>query len=170
MIKENNPDNDNYYLICPDCQIRSPHIEKLYYNEDLKDIMVKYTCICFQNPRKSKEIQLINIFGKNEPKNMCIIHPEFKLKNFCSTCRRAICQICEKELHNMHYIENAKSSISKEDADKMLKIIEEGLELVKEVNGFLWMKIKHGRIILNILEGKSEKNRRLLMLKTDNKH
>ena len=25
----------------------------------------------------------------------------------------------------MHYIENAKSSISKEDADKMLKIIEE---------------------------------------------
>ena len=122
MIKEN-PDNDNYYLICPDCQIRSPHIEKLYYNEDLKDIMVKYTCICFQNPRKSKEIQLINIFGKNEPKNMCIIHPEFKLKNFCSTCRRAICQICEKELHNMHYIENAKSSISKEDADKMLQII-----------------------------------------------
>ena len=128
MIKENPNDaslKDNYYLICPDCQIRSPHIEKLYYDEDLKDIMVKYTCICFQNPRKSKEIQLIKIFGKTEPKNMCNIHPEFKLKNFCSTCRRAICQICQNELHNQHYIENAKSSISKEDADKMLQIIKE---------------------------------------------
>ena len=94
MIKEN-PKYDNYYLICPDCDIRSPHIEKLYYDEDLKDIMVKYTCICFQNPRKPKEIQLIKIFGKVEPQNMCNIHPEFKLKNFCLTCRRAICQICE---------------------------------------------------------------------------
>ena len=124
MIKEN-PKTENYYLICPDCEIRSPHIEKLYYDEDLKDIMVKYTCICFQNPRKAKEIQLIKIFGKDEPKNMCNIHPEFKLKNFCLTCRRAICQICENELHNQHNIENARSAISKEEADKMLQIIKE---------------------------------------------
>ena len=122
MIKEN-PKTENYYLICPDCEIRSPHIEKLYYDEDLKDIMVKYTCICFQNPRKAKEIQLIKIFGKDEPKNMCNIHPEFKLKNFCLTCRRAICQICENELHNQHKIENGRSAISKKEDDKMIQII-----------------------------------------------
>ena len=42
MLKPNpirNSLTENYYLICPDCEIRSPHIEKLYYNEDLKDFM-----------------------------------------------------------------------------------------------------------------------------------
>ena len=77
---------DNYYLICPDCEIRSLHIDKLYYKEDLKDIMVKYSCICFENPRNSKEIQLIKIFGKNKPKNMFNIHPENKLRNYCIAC------------------------------------------------------------------------------------
>ena len=170
MIKEN-PDKDNYYLICPDCQIRSPHIEKLYYNEDLKDIMVKYTCICFQNPRKSKEIQLINIFGKNEPKNMCIIHPEFKLKNFCSTCRRAICQICEKELHNMHYIENAKSSISKEDADKMLKIIEEKEEKFDKEMKENEQKIENGldNMIQKLSEEKINYKKQIQNYKDNNK-
>ena len=147
MIQENPNDvslNENYYLICPDCEIRSPHIEKLYYNEDLKDIMVKYTCICFENPRKSKEIQLIKIFGKTEPTNMCNIHPENKLKNFCSTCRRAICQICENELHQMHNIENAKSLVSKEDADKMLQIIKEKEEKFNDEMNENEQKIENG--------------------------
>ena len=143
MIKEN-PKTENYYLICPDCEIRSPHIEKLYYDEDLKDIMVKYTCICFQNPRKAKEIQLIKIFGKDEPKNMCNIHPEFKLKNFCLTCRRAICQICENELHNQHNIENARSAISKEEADKMLQIIKEKEEKFNNEMNENEQKIENG--------------------------
>ena len=143
MIKEN-PKTENYYLICPDCEIRSPHIEKLYYDEDLKDIMVKYTCICFQNPRKAKEIQLIKIFGKDEPKNMCNIHPEFKLKNFCLTCRRAICQICQNELHNQHNIENARSAISKEEADKMLQIIKEKEEKFNNEMNENEQKIENG--------------------------
>ena len=115
--------NENYYLICPNCEIRSPHIEKLFYKEDIEDFMVKYTCICFDNTREPKEIQLIKILGKTEPKNTCIIHPENKLKNFCLTCRKAICQICENESHKYHKIENSKNLISKEDADKMLQII-----------------------------------------------
>ena len=126
MIKEipiNKPINENYYLICPICEIRSPHIEKLYYKEDIEDFMVKYTCICFDNTFESKEIQLIKILGKTEPKNICIKHPENKLKNFCTTCKKAICQICEDESHKYHMIENSKNLISKEDADKMLQIV-----------------------------------------------
>ena len=126
MIKENpnnNSMNENYYLICPQCKIRSPHIEKLYYKEDIEEFMVKYTCICFENTFESKEIQLIKILGKTEPQNICIIHPENKLKNFCITCRKAICQICKDESHKYHKIENSNNLISKEDADKMLRII-----------------------------------------------
>ena len=128
MLKPNpirNSLTENYYLICPDCEIRSPHIEKLYYNEDLKDFMVKYTCICFEDTKKSKEIALIKILSTVEPKNTCNIHSENKLKNYCLTCKKAICQVCEDELHKNHNIENVESLVSKEDADKMLKIINE---------------------------------------------
>ena len=47
-------EENNYYLICPDCLMRSPHIEKLYYDENLKEFLVKYTCICnnISNPKK----------------------------------------------------------------------------------------------------------------------
>ena len=170
MIKEN-PKYDNYYLICPDCDIRSPHIEKLYYDEDLKDIMVKYTCICFQNPRKPKEIQLIKIFGKVEPQNMCNIHPEFKLKNFCLTCRRAICQICENELHNQHNIENARSSISKEDADKMLQIIKEKEEKFNNEMNENEQKIENGldNMIQKLNEEKINYKKQMENYKDNNK-
>ena len=122
MIQEI-PKNNSIYLICPICEIRSPHIEKLYYKEDIEDFMVKYTCICFDNTLESKEIQLIKILGNTEPKNICIKHPENKLNNYCTTCKKAICQKCEDESHKYHNIENSKNSISKEDADKMLQII-----------------------------------------------
>ena len=170
MIKEN-PKTENYYLICPDCEIRSPHIEKLYYDEDLKDIMVKYTCICFQNPRKAKEIQLIKIFGKDEPKNMCNIHPEFKLKNFCLTCRRAICQICENELHNQHNIENARSAISKEEADKMLQIIKEKEEKFNNEMNENEQKIENGldNMIQKLNEEKINYKKQMENYKDNNK-
>ena len=170
MIKEN-PKTENYYLICPDCEIRSPHIEKLYYDEDLKDIMVKYTCICFQNPRKAKEIQLIKIFGKDEPKNMCNIHPEFKLKNFCLTCRRAICQICENELHNQHNIENARNTISKEEADKMLQIIKEKEEKFNNEMNENEQKIENGldNMIQKLNEEKINYKKQMENYKDNNK-
>jgi len=170
MIKEN-PKTENYYLICPDCEIRSPHIEKLYYDEDLKDIMVKYTCICFQNPRKAKEIQLIKIFGKDEPKNICNIHPEFKLKNFCLTCRRAICQICENELHNQHNIENARSAISKEEADKMLQIIKEKEEKFNNEMNENEQKIENGldNMIQKLNEEKINYKKQMENYKDNNK-
>ena len=170
MIKEN-PKEENYYLICPDCEIRSPHIEKLYYDEDLRDIMVKYTCICFPNPRKPKEIQLIKIFGKTEPKNMCNIHPEFKLKNFCLTCRRAICQVCQNEFHQQHYIENIKSLISKEDVDKMLQIIKEKEEIFNNEMNENEQKIENGfdNMIQKLNEEKLNYKKQMENYKDNNK-
>ena len=119
--------NINYYLICPDCLMRSPHIEKLYYNEELKDFLVKYTCICNDNTMHSKEISLMKILNNKEPINTCNIHIDNKLISYCKTCRRALCNICKEELHKGHNIDedNLNKMISKEDADNMLKIVKE---------------------------------------------
>ena len=121
-----NVNNMNYYLICPDCQMRSPHIEKLYYNDESRDFLVKYTCIC-DNNLNVKEIPLMKILSNKEPLNLCILHSEQKLIAYCITCKRAICSICKDELHNDHRIDTEiiNKSISKEDADNMLKIIKE---------------------------------------------
>ena len=174
MIQEN-PKNDslyeNYYLICPDCEIRSPHIEKLYYNEDLKDFIVKYTCICFENTRKPKEIQLIKILGTNEPKNMCNIHSENKLKNFCLTCRKAICQICESELHSDHNIENVKSLVTEEDIDKMIQIIKEKEEKFNDEMNENEQKIENGfdNMIQKLNEEKINYKKQMENYKDNNK-
>ena len=121
-----NMNNMNYYLICPDCQMRSPHIEKLYYNDESRDFLVKYTCIC-DNNLNVKEIPLMKILSNKEPLNLCILHSEKKLIAYCITCKRAICSICKEELHSDHKIDTEiiNKSISKEDADNMLRIIKE---------------------------------------------
>ena len=119
-------EENNYYLICPDCLMRSPHIEKLYYDENLKEFLVKYTCIC-NNISNPKEIPLLKILTTEEPLNMCSLHLENKLIAYCNTCKRAICTICKDELHINHNIDMdvIRQSISKENADNMLKIIKE---------------------------------------------
>ena len=116
----------NYYLICPDCLMRSPHIEKLYYDENGKEFMVKYTCIC-NNLMSTKESPFLKLLTNEEPQNMCTLHQEKKLIAFCNTCKRAICSICKEELHPDHDIDMdiIRKSISKENADNMLKIIKE---------------------------------------------
>ena len=127
----------NYYLICPECQERSPHIEKLYYNEEKKDFLVKYTCICSENTMHSKEMPLIQNIRNKEPLNKCNIHLENKLTHFCKTCRRAICNACKEELHKGHNIDedNINNKISKEDADIILKkIIEKEQQFNEEID------------------------------------
>ena len=126
-------DYPNYYLICPDCLMRSPHIEKFYYDENKKEFLVNYTCIC-NNLMNSKEIPLLTILTKEEPLNMCTLHLENKLIAYCNTCKRAICSLCKDELHNEHNIDTdiIRNSISKEDADNMLKIIKEKEEKFNE--------------------------------------
>ena len=49
LRSQNNQDKKrnsvNHYLICPECSIRSPHIEKLYYDNKSKDFLVIYVMI-----------------------------------------------------------------------------------------------------------------------------
>ncbi len=129
-------DSTNYYLICPDCSIRSPHIEKLYYDNNSKDFLVKYTCMC-NNNFIVKEIPLINILSNKEPLNECDIHLNNKLVNYCKTCKRAICSQCQQEKHTNHDLEIdvINRPISKEDAHELLEKIKEKEELFNiEIN------------------------------------
>ena len=124
-LKENE-NNINFYLICPNCSERSPHIEKLYYDEKYKDFLVKYTCICFEDVNEPKDAKFMDILTNKEPSNLCTIHPGNKLINFCKDCHKAICNICKGGEHNYHSFEdNINNNISKEDADNMLKIIKQ---------------------------------------------
>ena len=120
-----NSTNISNYLICPDCSKRSPHIEKLYYDNKSKDFLVKYTCICHNNYHP-KKIPLIKILSNKEPLNDCNIHINNKLTNYCKTCKRAICSICKEE-HLNHELENdiIDKPISKEEASKLLEIVKE---------------------------------------------
>ena len=140
LRSQNNKDKKrnsvNHYLICPECSIRSPHIEKLYYDNKSKDFLVKYTCIC-NDSNSPKEIPLINILSNKEPLNNCNIHSNSQLINYCKTCRRAICSICKEEQHNNHDLEFdiINKPISKDDANKLLETIKEKEEQFnKEIN------------------------------------
>ena len=127
----------NYYLICPNCHAHSPHIEKLYYHNNSKDFLVKYTSICNNNNLIPKEIPLIKILNNKEPLNVCNIHLNNKLINYCKTCKRAICSACKEEQHNNHDLETdiIDKPISKEDANKLLETIKEKEEqYIIEIN------------------------------------
>ena len=123
-----NKNGVKYYLICPDCSMRSPHIEKLYYDDNSQQFLVKYTCICNDDTFHPKEIPLINIYSNKIPLNTCIIHSNNKLIKYCKTCKKGVCSICLEESHKYHNIEDDNDihqKISKEDANKILEIIKE---------------------------------------------
>ena len=125
-INNNNNYGLNYYLICPDCSMRSPHIEKIYYDDNNKDFTVKYSCICQENPKEAKKVPLLNILSNKEPINTCNIHLDNKLISFCKDCNKAICNICKDEQHKEHSFEdNMNNNINKEDADNMLELIKQ---------------------------------------------
>lgn len=122
---ENDDNKINYWLICPDCSERSPHIEKLYYDKNTNNFSVKYSCICHDNMDYPKEALLSNIISSREPQNLCIIHQEQKLINFCKDCGKAICNICKSENHYNHILEENNGNFSKEDSIKMLEVIKQ---------------------------------------------
>ena len=116
----------NIYLICPNCSQRSPHIEKIYYDDKSEDFLVKYTCICFDDPMAPKKAKFMNILSNKEPLNTCNLHQDNKLVSFCNDCHKAICNKCKEENHNEHNLEdNINNNITKEDADNMLNLIKQ---------------------------------------------
>lgn len=125
--EEQNKDIKKYYLVCPICNCHTTYIDKIYYNNNVKQILIKYSCICNGNSLDMKEISLINILSNKEPINNCKIHLNNKLIIYCKTCKRTICSLCIEEKHKDHKLYNniIDKPINKEDINKFLDIIKE---------------------------------------------
>jgi WD40 repeat protein len=111
------------YLLCPDCSIRSPYVDKIYFDEATDDFLVNYKCLCNEDQTTQKTITLKNLLSNKEPVNECNLHPGNNNINFCKDCQKLICKICKEDEHRDHNLENSFINISKEEVDNLLEIL-----------------------------------------------
>ena len=60
--------NQNYYIICPDCNYLQPFIEDLKYDTNKDDIFISYICEC-NKTKKAKNNYLVNCISPKKPSN-----------------------------------------------------------------------------------------------------
>ena len=88
----------NYYLICPLCKMRIPHIINIEEHDN--DIKIHYKCIC---DNIENEASINEMISDNKPSNLCPNHNLY-LDLFCETCQINICSNCPN--HNEHKIKD----------------------------------------------------------------
>ena len=113
----------NIYLLCPDCSIRSPYVDKIYYDETTDDFLVNYICLCNEDPTTPKTITLKNLLSNKEPVNECNLHRGNNNVGFCKDCQKLLCKICKEEEHRDHNLEDGFININKEEVDNLLEIL-----------------------------------------------
>ena len=167
----NNENNNNYYLVCPDCKERSPHIDKINYDNNKKDFVVRYSCVCNQSPHNPTKIALLlELLSNKEPINLCLIHKDNKLIYYCKNCHKGICELCKINEHQNHSIESNNKPISKEEADRMLEtLIEKENEFKDKLNDDE-IKIENGidNAIEKLNQEKMNYKKQMENYKTDN--
>ena len=57
---------NNYYIVCPSCQLLFPTIKKFEYNSKEKDFNIFYTCKCNSSGKLSKSL-FLNFINGNRP-------------------------------------------------------------------------------------------------------
>ena len=117
--------NKDYYLVCPNCKCRIPHIEEINYDDNNNDFKVLYNCSCI----KSKESYLRFLFSIKEPSNLCNIHNNI-LNFYCKKCKHSICESC-KNGHINHQIEDNNNFIPQEKIKIILEKVNEKKEHFK---------------------------------------
>ena len=130
-IKYEDLDVDNeYYISCPECKNGSLHVEQMKYDIDKNDFKVEYFCACNLSNNKKEEKYFNSLITVNEPTNLCLEHPEYKLSFFCEDCKMVICETCKQENHKEHQVIN-NDILPKEEIDNLIKIAEENKEQFK---------------------------------------
>lgn len=121
---DSEPRRENF-LMCPECQIRSPHLKNIFYDVNENEIKAEYKCVCFQNKKKNftKEISLNLMITGIQPSNPCPKHLSNHLTLYCKTCKEDICSNCKKEKHFDH-IMDIPINISRDDIKKMDSLLE----------------------------------------------
>ena len=120
--------NKDYYLVCPNCQCRNPHIENVNIDIDQRDFNVSYYCACNFLNKEPKISSLSLLINENKPANLCPIHSNKTLKTFYNICKKSFCESCEKDIYShQEYLVNYTKMMSKEDAE-LMKLISEKFE------------------------------------------
>ena len=57
---------NNYYIVCPSCQLLFPDIKEINYDKEKKDFNVSYTCKC-NNSKKLNKSMFLNFINGNRP-------------------------------------------------------------------------------------------------------
>ena len=168
---ENNDNQDeekNYFLICPDCGKNILKIESVYYQPEKKDFIVQYNCFCETKSPKYFE-QILTDF-----QNSCDIDRN-QVTIICEDCKTELCKECFEE-HKKHKI---KSIINKEviSEEIMAKINEKKDEFIKiDILQKLYEfyvsykndEINNIQINIDNLEKSINSNREILEKKNDN--
>ena len=71
LFKSHIPENKNedFYIVCPDCQMLFPTIKEFKYDSNAKDFSVSYTCKCNSSKKLSKSM-FINFINSNRPQEL----------------------------------------------------------------------------------------------------
>ena len=87
----------DYYIVCLNCQCRSPYIEKINFDCNLMDINVSYYCACLPECNNSQNEFLEKLISSKKPLNLCPIHSNNTLKLYCNICKTFFCEKCQKD-------------------------------------------------------------------------
>ena len=109
--------NKVYYLVCPNCKCRIPHIDIINYDTKYNDFKISYNCICNS---KLEESYLGLLFNIEKPLNLCIYHNNI-LNHYCKDCKKSLCELC-KEFHLLHEMEDNINFIPKDKIEIILKM------------------------------------------------
>ena len=58
---------NNYYIVCPTCQLLFPNITNIDYDKEKKDFRVFYTCKCNTSNKLNKSSMFLDFINKNRP-------------------------------------------------------------------------------------------------------
>ena len=164
----NQGEEKNYFLICPDCGKNILKIESVIYQPEKKDFIVQYNCFCETKSQKYFE-QILTDF-----QNSCDIDRN-QVTIICEDCKTELCKECFEE-HKKHKI---KSIINKEviSEEIMAKINEKKDEFIKiDILQKLYEfyvsykndEINNIQINIDNLEKSINSNREILEKKNDN--
>ena len=164
----NQGEEKNYFLICPECGKNILKIESVKYQPEKKDFIVQYNCFCETKSQKYFE-QILTDF-----QNSCDIDRN-QVTIICEDCKTELCKECFEE-HKKHKI---KSIINKEviSEEIMAKINEKKDEFIKiDILQKLYEfyvsykndEINNIQINIDNLEKSINSNREILEKKNDN--
>ena len=140
-------EKSDYYLICPNCKDKTPHINKIIFDKKNNDLNIYYNCICLNG--RSSECKTNDIININKPLNFCYQHLREKLFGYCDTCKMQYCKYC-KSSHKGHKIfgDHLYSPIDIDERNNIITLLSE-IEIFFKNDPEKMAKIQYLKLLCN---------------------